>query len=350
MKDGRAAAAVCPPRAEHSALGTTPLIGAAVYEDIPAHERSLAHEHVARLLHERGHPAGAVAVHLAMAPARGEEWVCDTLETAVLRERGDSAGAWQLLEAVEDPGDASDAARYLLDALAEVLLAEERFEEALAVAEDSERRFGFLVHPIDTPARSHRAVALYHLGRRDEALTLAAEALELARRWGAPTTLGRALRILGTLERDAGLEHLQEAVEVTAPSPARLEHAKALAALGTGLRAARRPTEAREPLRRALDLADTLGAAGVLEHARYELHAAGGRPRTKALAGPAALTPSERRVTERAAAGQTNRDIAEALFVTAKTVERHLSSAYRKLGVSSRHELADKLEARAPLE
>jgi DNA-binding CsgD family transcriptional regulator len=265
--------------------------------------------------------------------------------SAVLRERGDLAGARRSLQAVEDPGDASDAARYWLDGLTELLIAEERFEEALAVAHDSEWRFEFLVHPVDTPARCHRALALYHLGRREEAVGLAAEAVELARLWGAPAPLGRALRTLGTLERDAGLEHLHEAVEIAGRSPARLEHAKALAALGHGLRAARRPTEARDPLRRAVDLADRLGAGGLLEHARHELHAAGGRPRTKALTGAGALTPSERRVTERAAAGQSNRAIAEALFVTPKTVERHLGNAYRKLGVSSRHELADKLAA-----
>lgn len=260
-----------------------------------------------------------------------------------LRERGDLAGARRALLAVEDPGDASDAARLWLDGLAELSIAEERFEDALAVAEDAERRFAFIAHPIDTPAHSHRAVALFHLGRRDEALAVAAEALELARRWGAPATLGRALRVLGTLERDAGIERLREAVDVLGRSLARLELAKALAALGAGLRAARRPTEARDPLRRALDLADRLGAAGLVTHARYELHAAGGRPRTTALTGPDALTPSERRVTERAAAGQTNRAIAESLFVTPKTVERHLAHAYRKLGVSSRRELADML-------
>jgi DNA-binding CsgD family transcriptional regulator len=265
--------------------------------------------------------------------------------SAVLRERGDLAGARQSLESVGDPSDASDASRYWLDSLAELLIAEERFEEALAVAEDSERRFEFIAHPLDTPARLHRAVALHQLGRHDEALALAAGALELAQRWGAPATLARALRILGTLERDAGLDHLQEAVEITDHSPARLELAKALVALGSGLRAARRPTEARDPLRRALDLADRLGAEGLHAHALYELHAAGGRPRTKALTGPASLTPSERRVAERAAAGQTNRAIAEALFVTPKTVERHLGNAYRKLGVSSRHELRDALEA-----
>lgn len=267
--------------------------------------------------------------------------------SAVLRERGDLRGARRSIESVADPGDASDAARYWLDGVAELLLAEERFEEALALAEDAERRFEFIAHPIDTPARSHRAVALYHLGRREEALAVAAEALDLARRWGAPATLGRALRILGALERDAGLERLQEAVETTDGSPARLEHAKAQAAFGAGLRGARRPTDAREPLRRALDIAEDLGAGGLAAYARHELHAAGGRPRAKALAGPAALTPSERRVTERAAAGQSNREIAEALFVTIKTVERHLGNAYRKLGVSSRHELADKLEGSA---
>jgi DNA-binding CsgD family transcriptional regulator len=265
--------------------------------------------------------------------------------SAVLRERGDLAGARQSLEAGDDPGDASDGSRYWLDSLAELLIAEERFKEALTVAEESEQRFEFIVHPLDTPARLHRAVALHQLGRREEALALAGEVLELARRWGAPATLARALRILGTLERDAGLEHLEEAVDVVDRSPARLELAKALAALGAGLRGARRPTEAREPLRRALDLADRLGAEALLAHARFELHAAGGRPRTKALTGPASLTPSERRVAERAAAGQTNRAIAEALFVTPKTVERHLGNAYRKLGVGSRHELADALEA-----
>jgi DNA-binding NarL/FixJ family response regulator len=128
-------------------------------------------------------------------------------------------------------------------------------------------------------------------------------------------------------------------------SPARLEHAKALAALGTALRAARRPTEAREPLRQALALAEARGATALASRVRSELYAAGARPRTTALQGPAALTPSERRVAERAAAGQTNRAIAEALFVTPKTVELHLRNAYRKLGAGKRHELAALLGA-----
>jgi DNA-binding CsgD family transcriptional regulator len=259
--------------------------------------------------------------------------------SAVLRERGDLEGARRALESVEARGDTSDAARYWLDALAQLYIAEERFDEAFVVAEDMERRFAFLTNPFDAPSRSHKAVAAYHLGRREEGLELAAESLELARRWGAPGTVGRALRVLGTLEREEGLVHLSEAVEISEGSVARLEHAKALVAMGSSLRRFRRPTDAREPLRRGLELADLLGAEALVAEARHELHAAGARPRTKALTGPASLTPAEHRVTERAAAGQTNRAIAEALFVTTKTVELHLSNAYRKLGVKSRREL-----------
>jgi DNA-binding NarL/FixJ family response regulator len=152
------------------------------------------------------------------------------------------------------------------------------------------------------------------------------------------------VRVLGTLEREDGLEHLREAVDAVAGSPARLEHTKALAALGTGLRHARRPREAREPLRRALELADVCGAARLAEDVRAELYAAGGRPRATELKGVEALTASERRVATLAAQGETNREIAQSLYVTPKTVEVHLSNAYRKLGIRSRRELAGELE------
>ncbi len=259
--------------------------------------------------------------------------------SAVLRERDDLDGARRVLQAVELPSIASDEARYWLDSLVELLLAERRWDEALAYAEDMEQRFAFLANPMDTPARSHRAIALYHLGRQDEGLALAREALDTARRWGARGSVARALRVLGTLEREHGLEHLREAVEVSDGSVARLEQAKALVALGATLRRARRPTDARDPLRRGLELAGALGAQRLVAHARHELRAAGVRPRTTARSGLEALTPSERRIVERAAAGQTNRVIAEALFVTDKTVELHLRNAYRKLGVRSRREL-----------
>jgi DNA-binding CsgD family transcriptional regulator len=71
---------------------------------------------------------------------------------------------------------------------------------------------------------------------------------------------------------------------------------------------------------------------------------AGGRPRTSALSGVGSLTPSERRVTALAADGYTNREVAEALFVTPKTVEMHLGNAYRKLGARSRRDLPGLLQ------
>ena len=78
---------------------------------------------------------------------------------------------------------------------------------------------------------------------------------------------------------------------------------------------------------------------------RSELYATGARPRTTAAGGVEALTASERRVAGFAAEGQSNRDIAQALFVTPKTVEVHLCNAYRKLGIRSRRDLAGALDA-----
>jgi DNA-binding NarL/FixJ family response regulator len=122
-------------------------------------------------------------------------------------------------------------------------------------------------------------------------------------------------------------------------STAKLERAKALHALGSTLRRAGRPADAREPLRRALELADAAGAAGLADEVRTEPYATGVRPRTTALSGVESLTASEARVAALAADGHTNRDIAQSLYVTPKTVEVHLSNTYRKLGIRSRREL-----------
>jgi DNA-binding NarL/FixJ family response regulator len=94
-----------------------------------------------------------------------------------------------------------------------------------------------------------------------------------------------------------------------------------------------------------VSVAAACGAQGLVEEVRAELGAAGARPRTDALAGPGALTASERRVAELAATGVTNRAIAQQLFVTPKTVEVHLSAVYRKLGISSRRGLPGAMAA-----
>jgi DNA-binding CsgD family transcriptional regulator len=199
-------------------------------------------------------------------------------------------------------------------------------------------------NPAFMPWRSQAALALLQLGRPEEAAPLASEELELARVWGAPRALGAALRVAGLVEGGAaGRALLQEAVELLAGSPAKLEQAKARTELGAALRRANQRAKAREQLRRAVELATICGATPLAARAESELLATGARPRRVALSGLESLTPSERRVAELAAEGPTNREIAQTLFVTPKTVEVHLSSVYRKLGISSRSQLAGAL-------
>jgi DNA-binding CsgD family transcriptional regulator len=195
-------------------------------------------------------------------------------------------------------------------------------------------------NPAFMPWRSQAALALMQLGEQGDARRLAAEELELARIWGAPRALGAALRVAGLVEGGGrGLALLEEAVSTVAGSPAKLEHAKAHTELGAALRRANRRSQAREHLRRAVELATRCGAIPLAERAETELLATGARPRRIALSGIESLTPSERRVADLAAQGPTNREIAQALFVTPKTVEVHLSSVYRKLGIGSRSQL-----------
>jgi DNA-binding NarL/FixJ family response regulator len=175
------------------------------------------------------------------------------------------------------------------------------------------------------------------------------EEVELARRWGAARTLGTALRVLGLVERGAAAERaLREAINVLAPSHARLEHARALVDLGAALRRANQRREAQDLVRRGLDLAHRAGAAAVVRNAQEELAAMGARPRTPVLTGVEALTGSERRVARLAAEGLSNKEIAQALFVTVKAVEVHLTNVYRKLGIRSRSRLSSALSVGFP--
>ena len=168
----------------------------------------------------------------------------------------------------------------------------------------------------------------------------------LARKSGTPVTLGVALRA-HAMTSVRPEESLAEAVSVLEPTPARYELALALADYGACLRRAGRRTEARTPLRRALDLAERTGAAGLAAYARRELLAAGARPRRAALTGPDALTSAERRVAGLAADGMSNRQIAQHLFITLPTVETHLRHAFQKLGITSRTDLPGQLASRS---
>ncbi|WP_395368456.1 AAA family ATPase [Streptomyces tubercidicus] len=199
-------------------------------------------------------------------------------------------------------------------------------------------------NPAVLPWQSEAALCLHQLDREEEAQSLALEELRLAREWGAPLARGRALRIAGLVHHgQKGLAFLEQAVDRLRFSPARLEHAKATAEHGAVLRRAGRRTDARRVLNEACDIASRCRAQPLVQQINTELKACGARPRSALAVGIEALTPSERRVVELAAAGRSNREIAQTLFVTHKTVEAHLASSYRKLDISSRRQLAEQL-------
>lgn len=224
--------------------------------------------------------------------------------------------------------------------------------------------------------RSRACLALAAQGETDAARRMASEDLDRARRWGAASSVGVALRASALVEASAGtasagggtrsagagtgsagtacadgprstdtadacaIDLLRESASTLRDSPAKLEYARTLTDLGAALRRANRRGDGRGLLNDAIDLARRCGAAALVERASVELRAAGGRSSEAAASGADALTVSERRVAELGAQGHSNPKIAQALFVTRKTVETHLGHIYAKLGISSRTELA----------
>jgi ATP/maltotriose-dependent transcriptional regulator MalT len=197
-----------------------------------------------------------------------------------------------------------------------------------------------------TPTASQPARALAALREPDAARELAEAELAKARRWGTPGAIGTALATCGVVQGgDRGAELLREAVGLLERSPARLEQARALTDQGATLRRTGQRSDAREPLRAGFALARRCGALPLAKRAHSELEATGDKlPRFVAI-GVESLTPSERRIAEMAASGRTNRNIAQELFLTLKTVETHLSHTYRKLDITSRAQLPAALAA-----
>ena len=200
-------------------------------------------------------------------------------------------------------------------------------------------------NPSVLPWRSEAALAARALGDVMLARSLVADELKRAESFGGPRPLGTALLAAGLLERgDPAVDLLRSAGDLFAAAGAAVLQAGCQGHLGAALRREGRREEARRVLRDASVLADQVGARRVASQCRAELARAGGR--ATAAARPAnILTPGERRVAELAAAGQSNRQIANALFVTVKAVEWHLGNTYRKLGVGGRDGLPVALSA-----
>ncbi|CAN5440669.1 hypothetical protein BH20ACT15_BH20ACT15_00490 [soil metagenome] len=200
-------------------------------------------------------------------------------------------------------------------------------------------RSGYL-NPAGLAWRSRAALAQLDRGEREDGRSLAVEEVERARRFGAPRALGIALHALGLCSDEAErVAPLREAVESFDRSEARLQRARARISLGAALGEEGEAEEGRQLLEEGMDAAHHLGGHLLVDRAMDGLRALGARPRRPALRGIDALTPQQRRIAELAAVGNTNREIAEGQFLTKRTVELHLTGAFRKLEISSREEL-----------
>ena len=262
---------------------------------------------------------------------------------AVLTERGALAEAQEFVRKGDALGIAEGGSHVaeFLAARARLRIAQGKVREgAVDLASCSELLDSMGVVWPNEP-KALLAPVLATLGERRRAEQLAREEVDLARRVGAPGALGMALRNAAfAIGGDERLALLEEAVAVLEDSDSRLELAYALTDHGAELNRRGRRREARDVERGAIKLAEDCGAVVLAQRATSELQAGPGRRARLELTGRNALTAAEWRVCRQAADGRTNREIAEALFVTEKTVERHLSSAYQKLEIRSRFQLA----------
>jgi DNA-binding CsgD family transcriptional regulator len=295
--------------------------------------------------------AGGALHNLPQDASAQVRWILAPLIDALV-ERGELAEASRLVESHEEIWPLPDVPEslFLLLSIARLRAAQLRLDESEEHLRECGRRIDSwgLRNPGLVPWRAELAAVLATAGERDEARELAREAVELGREFAVPRELGMGLRAAGMAEGgEAGIGFLREGVEVLAASEAELEHVRALVELGAALRREGQRNEARDTLRAGLDHAQRIGATALATRAHEELVAAGARPRRLQISGVDALTASERRVSEMASEGLSNREIAQALFVTEKTVESHLGNAYRKLDIKSRSELPQALIRRS---
>lgn len=302
------------------------------------------------LEHRLGNLEAAAAVHEAnlefgVDNATGVLYTLAGLASVCI-DRGDADRAASLLDGVDVPPSTNElhlawvhsAIGRSAAAAGDDVAAERSFDTASeiwsAVPGDGDAIWEF--------GGADRIACYLRRGRVDEAHGDVMRTLAIARKAELVGLEGIALRLNGVITAER--ESLEAAVLCHERTQMRLEHALSLCELGAHLRRTGERSAAREPLRRALGLAAACGARPLARRAREELILAGGRPRRDAHTGRDALTPAELRVARLAAAAQTNREIAQQLFITIKTVEGHLAHAFRKLDIHRREDLSTALE------
>jgi DNA-binding CsgD family transcriptional regulator len=195
-------------------------------------------------------------------------------------------------------------------------------------------------NPVPVPWRPDMVETCVRLGRREEARAQLVVLVDEASRCGGRWAAGAVSRCRGLLARDGYEAHFRDALVAHGDAGMPFELARTRLAFGERLRRDRRRAEARVHLAAALEDFDALGARPWGARAREELEASGLTSRRGD--GPEAdrLTPREQQVATAVAEGATNREAAARLFLSEKTIERHLGSVYRKLGLRSRSQLA----------
>lgn len=296
-----------------------------------------------RALYDRGDLAAA---RTQLTAALDDAFVARTIGAArlacLLADAGDLDAADQVLrrhapEQLETRTWRSTAYAF---ARATICAARDKQEEALDGFLDAGQ--GMRELGIDNPAvfawRAHAARSAAALGDIPAAKSLAADEVDLARRWGAPRALSTALAASAVVNGDPAAAH--EALAVLGPVDAGLHRARALVDLGTILVESGRAGHGQEHLQEGFALAQEVGAKPVALRATRLIKRSGGRPDLSRVGGVAALTAQERIAAEHAAAGATNRQIADEMVLTQRTVEQYLTSTYRKLGITGRRQLA----------
>ena len=213
-------------------------------------------------------------------------------------------------------------------------------DHALAVFRDDPPSVGNLVLPVIVEAG-------VRTGHREAAAAALTRMAERARAAGTPWGLGLLARCQALMSRDEHAEACYtESVDLLSRVPVDLDLAHTRLLFGEWLRRGKRRAEARGELRAAYQVFESCGAVPFAERTRAELLATGEQVRKRAAPAENDLTPQERHAAILAASGHTNAEIAERLFVTVSTVEFHLNKVFRKLGISSRRQIAARIDNR----
>lgn len=294
-----------------------------------------------------GYRAAAEAIRESDAIFASYDWPMypTALEPRVnqLIARADLDSALRLTdEHLPDNADQPARSRFMGSALRGMISAAAGDSAAVVRHIELAARFADEVGHSDPGARSridHMLGEAYALtGRPQDAARISARLRDLGTRAARPALTGNASRIDALIAAAAGdldcaAAHARDAVTAHEQCQLRPELARSLAILGRIERRRKARARSRDALRRALDLAREIGHEPLLASISAEL------PRTVGARSGSDLTDAERRVAEQIVSGATSREAAEKLFISVRTVEAHLASIYRKLGVHSRSEL-----------